>query len=433
VKLERAVTDIPFVAISEMMTATQRLLPADSAERLERVPTQRQLATDVVAQFVAACGEQFLIRVGNTSQGAFEQIRLCSNVRPERQPLHDRHVVYMLSALSDGGRRVQTSALEEGYSDEVAGLLGNALLVRPGASSYPAVKAAVARELFAADMATWTEELCLMRPEATLICYDADAYRDVIIGGGKATPTTANYTTYWRSIVRGIEHVIVLKNELQLIERETTKLLERVPEITRRAADGTLNDEDRHAISALATGIATQFRSLPQLRDLLVPTSVFRSSAASGKFERLMQLIGLHEIERHIQVNIEELSAFLTHFNSVQIQYDAEKTGLVFARLTVVFSILILPSCAADFSQLLLNRAVITQLLIQSRADPAAVLGSLAQQLWLVPLLVAVPLSILGVISWWIVERVQRAREQYRPQQRGRRRLLGRQTTEERR
>jgi hypothetical protein len=411
VKLERTVTELPLIAISELVAETQRLLPADSGEDLERVPTQRQLALNVVAQFVAACGTQFMIRGDSEQNGAVEPITLRNDTRPERPSLLDRHLVFLFSALSDGGRPVRPSELEASYSAQVAGLLGNGLLIQPGAFSYPDVKPAVSHELFAADLATWTEELCLIRPEATLICYDGAAFRDLLLGGAprRADP---NYAAYWRSIVRGIEHLLVLKNELQIVERETTKLLERVPEITRRATDGSLNEADRQAITALATGIATQFRSLPQLRDLLVPTSVFRSSGASRKFERLMQLLGLHEIERHIQVNVEELSAFLTHFNSVQIQYDAEQNGLVFARLTVLFSILVLPSCAADFSQILLNRVAITQLVIQFASEPSAAIGTLAQRLWLVPLLIAVPLSILVAISWWLIEPVKRLRRQ---------------------
>jgi hypothetical protein len=357
VKLERNVTEEPFATISEMILETQRFLPASDLPDGVRVPTQWQLAMDVVAQFVRACGCRFVI------PGGAEQDHgdLIINLQPEYAagtlPLHDRHIVYLFSTISAGGRPVDATALRGAFAHEVVGLLENSLVLQQSGAQYPAYKPEIIADVFAGDTATWQDEICLLTPEATFIWHPTIADVEHVVGGGKRPERNGLYQDYWLSIARGIEHIIALKNELQLIERKTTKLLEKVPDITRRVTDGTLNKADHQAISDLATGIATLFRSLPQQRDLLVPSSVFRWSAAHRKFHRLMELLGIYAIERHIQTNVEELNAFLAHFNSVQSQYAAQRTSLRFAVVTMLFSLMIIPSCMADAMQVWEERA----------------------------------------------------------------------------
>lgn len=55
VKLERSLDQVHFSAISEMIQETQRFLPTRNLPDGVRVPTQWQLAMDVVALFVRAC------------------------------------------------------------------------------------------------------------------------------------------------------------------------------------------------------------------------------------------------------------------------------------------------------------------------------------------------------------------------------------------
>ena len=203
------------------------------------------------------------------------------------------------------------------------------------------------------DTASWEYEMCLMTPETTLLfCPLIAKHSSAFIAGGTRTDSTSVYYDYWRSIARGSEHVVSLKNEVQLLERETTRLLESIPELTRKVADGDLSRADQREIRALATGIAMLFKSLPQQRDALVPSSVFRSSYATQKFQRLMHLLGIYEIDRHIETNVQELNAFLAHYNSIQLQQDEQRTNMIFSFLTVAFTILAIPSFLADLIQI---------------------------------------------------------------------------------
>jgi hypothetical protein len=273
------------------------------------------------------------------------------------------------------------------------GLLENSLVLGQGPSLYPTYKPDIIARVFGDDTASWQDEICLLTPETTFIWHPTTPDVELVVGGGKRSARQGLYQDYWKSIARGIEHIVALKNELQLIERETTRLLERVPDITRRATDGVLNRSDRQEISGLATGIATLFRALPQQRDLLVPSSVFRWSAAYRKFHRLMQLLGIYEIERHIQTNVEELNAFLAHFNSIQIQYDAQRSNSRFAWLTLVFSLMIIPSCMADILQVWSDRSVV--LLLLRRGEQ--LLASASR------LLTASPLTMGGAIAGAVI------------------------------
>lgn len=343
VKLERSLDQVPFSAISEMIQETQRFLPTQSLPDGVRVPTQWQLAMDVVALFVKACRYQFTIPAGAIDGRSPQVINLHDHYRKHRLPLHDRHIVYLFSAIAVDGQAVTLADLKGRYAHEVVGLLENSLILGHSTTAYPIYKPEIIDKVFDDDTATWQDEICLLTPETTFIWQPTPPDKALVVGGGKSANQQSLYQNYWRSI---------------------------------------------------ATGIATLFRSLPQQRDLLVPSSVFRWSAAYRKFHRLMQLLGIYEIERHIQTNVEELNAFLAHFNSIQIQYDSQRASLRFARLTLIFSLMIIPSCMADSIQVLQSDAMMLQLAGQSQQG----LFVVATWLGLTPLVTALGGALAGIV-----------------------------------
>jgi hypothetical protein len=398
VKIERHLNRVPFADISAMILETQRFLPAKHSATNVGIPTQWQLAMDVVAQFVQACNYRFVIRGIEENDPTATVINLYNPCESGRLPLHDRHIVYLFSEVTLGNTPVGAIDLRDRFGHEVVGLLENSLVLREGAAYYPSYKSDLIKTIFANDMATWEDEICLLTPETTFIWHPFAAGEERIIGGGKRPNTHEIYQDYWKSIVRGIEHIVALKNELQLIERQTTRLLEKVPDITRRATDGSLNKADRQAISDLATGIATLFRSLPQQRDLLVPSSVFRWSAAYRKFERLMHLLGIYTIERHIQTNVEELNAFLSHFNSIQLQYASQRTSFRFALITLLFSLMIIPSCMADLIQVWDERSQIDDRIIDAGTSFATISGMVLTGPWQASALTTGGIVLIGCV-----------------------------------
>jgi hypothetical protein len=352
VKLERALDDTPFIELSKTILEIQRMMPAPGAEAAANIPTQWQLAMDVVARFVEACGDRFLVELPHNGRHKTTTIELTHSYPKKKLPLHDRHITYLFSKITAGHGEIDVRQLREQHAHEVVGLLESTMLVENDEFRYPRYKAQQIEDVFEADTASWEDEICLITPEASFIFCPIAEKTTAFISGSARTDHKQVYADYWKGIARGIEHIIALKNEVQLLERDTTRLLEKIPEITRKAADGNLSRSDQQDILDLATGIATLFKSLPQQRDALVPSSVFRASYATRKFKRLMESLGIYEIERHIETNVQELNAFLAHFNSIQLQQNEQRTNLVFSLLTVLFSILVVPSFLADLVEI---------------------------------------------------------------------------------
>lgn len=351
VKIERPIHDLPLITLSQLQLESQGLLnPATPSAAL---PNQWQLSMELVARFVEACNDQFVIPVP-ASRGRHSTIAVALThcYSRTRLPLHDRHTIYQFSRLTGAHGPLDVCAARESYGNDIAGLLEQAMLIEEHGIRYPRYKSGQVAALFATDTASWEEELCLLTPEASFMFYPMGNATTAFMSGSMRTEQQHVYGDYWQSIARGIEHIIALKNEMQLLERDTTWLLEKIPDMTRRTADGYVSHNDRREILNLATGIAMLFKSLPHQRDALVPSSVFRASYATRKFKHLMDQLGIDEIERHIETNVQELNAFLAHFNGIQLQQDAQRTNLFFSTLTIFFSILVIPSFLADLVQI---------------------------------------------------------------------------------
>jgi hypothetical protein len=301
---------------------------------------------DIVARFVEACGERFVVE--QPGRQAPITLRLTSDYSLPRLPLHDRHISYCFTQLTCDDRILSAQEVREQHIHDMLGLLEHTMFYEHGNSLYPHYKTSYIDHLCARDRASWDDEICLITSESTLIFCPAARNRTVYMSGSTRTDSQVPYHSYWLSILRGIEHIVTLKNELQLLERETTRLLEKVPDLTRKVTDGHLSRADQREIRELSTGIATLFQALPRQRDMLVSSSVFRAGYAAHKFQYLLELLGVDMIARHTQINVEELNAFLSHYNSIQLQQSGQRTNMTFSILMIAVSVLVLPSFLAD-------------------------------------------------------------------------------------
>jgi hypothetical protein len=348
VKLERQLDSTTFIDITRMILEIQRVLPTTPAEPDLHIPAQSQLAMNVAARFVEACGDQWTISPQQSRPSRPITVQLTHQYPQNKLPLHDRHIVYLFSRITAGDQEITAQQLQAEHADSVVGLLESSMLIEQEVFRYPRYKAGQVAQVFEADTASWEDEICLITSEASFVYCPMAERATAVLSGSARTDGQQIYADYWKSIARGIEHVVALKNEVQLLERDTTRLLETIPEITRKAADGNLSGADQREILNLAIGISGLFKSLPQQRDALVPSSVFRAGYATQKFKRLMDLLGIYEIERHIETNVQELNAFLAHFNGIQLQQDAQRTNTIFSVLTIILSVLAVPSALAD-------------------------------------------------------------------------------------
>lgn len=354
------VQDLPLIEITRTLLYLQGAIPLNAHSVGQRV-TQWQVAMDMVAAFVEACGGQFVI--GASKNGRFPRhlpIQLTTDYDIETSfPLHDRHLTFLFDQLTLNGRSLTADDLRHAFAPHLFGLLQNSLVVENGRYTYPAFNPNTVAALFAHDHANWQHELCLLTPEASLIYAPATTTTPIYFDSSHLVDHAQSYTHYWQSIARGIEFFVTLKNEVQMLERITTEQLAKVPHLTAKVADGNLSRADTQDILKLAQNIGRLFHMLPQMRDLLVPSSLFRTTHAVQIFSHYLNLLGIGSIERHIETNVQELNAFLAYYNGMQLQYDAQKTNktiltltIVFSMLTIMLSLIAIPSFFQDAQSL---------------------------------------------------------------------------------
>lgn len=401
VKLERRLDDTPLVDVTRLVLEIQDGDP--DGQPAARLPTQWLLAMDVAARFVQACDGRFVVE--QTVDGRAEQVvlPLRADYDPQPLPLHDRHITCLCHTITCDGQAIDAQALRAEHGSEVMGFLENVVLIEQGRACYPTYKPGQVARLFESDSASWEDEICLITSETTFIFCPLARQSGIFLRGSAEDGGPATYHGYWLSIARGIEHVVALKNEVQQLERETTRLLEIVPDLTRKVTDGNLSRADRREIAALANGVATLFQWLPRQRDVLVASSVFRSSYATQKLQHLMGLLGIQSIERHIETNVEELNDFLASYNSIQLQQDSQQTNLIFSLLTIGFTLFVVPSFLADLVQInWLQRDAVAEWGValgqgvQAPVRAFAALGPVAIGGLLVALLLVVTLGVMA-------------------------------------
>jgi hypothetical protein len=332
VKMEHPIETLSVIDMLQLGGNASSLLPSVNTPAL---PLRQHIAMEVVARFLEACGCRFVIPCSERGQCNTLDIAFRTTYDQQRIPLHNSHTLFYLNQVVDETGEISAQVLRERYSRVVVALVENDLPSQHATGTN--YKTDYMQQVLGKDFANKQEELCVVTAQTTVI------YSPIM-----QTTSIDNNVFFWRGIGRGIEHIVALKDELQLLERETTRLLEEVPGVMRNATDGHLSKADRQDITALAVGMSRLFQSLPRQRDMLVSSSIFRTSLPTSIFEHMMQLLGIGDIERHIDTNVEELSNFLSHFNSIQLQQDAENKSFILSLLTIAISILVVPSFFAD-------------------------------------------------------------------------------------
>ncbi|MCA9962812.1 MAG: hypothetical protein KC423_01165 [Anaerolineales bacterium] len=358
VKMEWDVQDMALTDITRILLCLQGAIAPTTAASSQRV-TQWQVAMDIVAAFTEDCNSAFVISPEQNGR-FFNRIKpihiaLSKKHDPEPLPLHDRHLTFLFDQLTLNGRSLTADELRHSFAPQLFGLLQNTLLAENGRYTYPPFKTETVAELIQHDHANWQHELCLLTAEASLLYTPSLEPATIHFDGSHLIDHPDAYQHYWQSIARGIEFVVTLKSEVQTLERLTTGQLAQVADLAAKVTDGNLSRTDTQTILDTAQNVGLLFHMLPQMRDALVPSSVFRTTHAIQIFDRCMALLGIHDIERHIETNVQELNAFLGYYNGLQLQYDAKKTNrtvliltIVFSMLTLLFSFVTIPSFFQD-------------------------------------------------------------------------------------
>lgn len=214
------------------------------------------------------------------------------------------------------------------------------------------------------DLASWRNDLCIFAPERALIYFPA---QKIFIAGRDKT-RAIDYKYYWECISRGIEHTVVIRAALQNIAFSTTEILENVPRLTERVVDGEISSDDTLNILRMARLFSYSFKTLPFLRDILVPSSSFRASYAVNKFEYLNDVLHVKEVKEYVERNVDELVSFVQFFSSMEVQHELNQSQIAIDRAGFIIAIAALvitaPSFLNDYQELLGEKIHIMAILL---------------------------------------------------------------------
>ncbi|HEU5089788.1 MAG TPA: hypothetical protein VFT99_20170, partial [Roseiflexaceae bacterium] len=240
--------------------------------------------------------------------------------------------------------------LIEEYAPTIAALMEGSLVEDASGRRFPRYAADQSRQLAYSDCSSWDEELCLFTGETALL-YSPLVQRGIAYVGGPIGLTAHAYGSYWAGIMRGIEHVVAFRAEVQQAERRTTDLLAHVPMLTRKVNDGDLKPSDSELINHMAMSLADIFDSLPELRSMAVSSSAFRADYARRKFERLIDVLDIKATLELVNTNVEQLNFFISYYGDMRLQWQAQRTNDSNMLISEIVMFLALSSFAADTLQ----------------------------------------------------------------------------------
>lgn len=338
-----------------MIDLLRDLMEIGSRDNERGLPLQLRLALFCADTFLKALPPTVTVEEQKDGSPISTVLHLQSiGPSPEDLPFRQRYTILFLHEIRCRrcGHRINPRTLWQRDCKTLAAVLEGALIEEHGQLAFPELDDESVR---LEDLATWKEELCIFAPERCLIYFPP---KNIFLPG-LFSPDPVHYQDYWKCIVRGIEHTIVVRAALQIVEWYTTRDLNEVPRLTKRVVDGEISDEDAQEIERLAQEVSNTFNMLPGLRDVLIPTSAYRASYAVNKFDRLQDVLYVDRIQEHVQRNVDELVIFLQFFSSMQLQEELNRGEETINQVGVVIALVSLfvagPSFLADAQIYLVN------------------------------------------------------------------------------
>lgn len=259
----------------------------------------------------------------------------------------DRYVIYALREIRYSGELVSAGTLKSSFAPTLAAFMEGALVERDGVRRYPRYELEKAQTLVAGDTSSWSEELCLFTGESALLYFPLVGQSMAYVGGPRGLDAAA-YATYWNGIMRGVEHVVALRSEIQQTERRTTDLLSSVPGLTRKVTDGHLSAGDHTMIDQLGSSLSDIFDNLPELRSMAISANAFRADYVRHKFDQLMDELAIADTLELVHTNVEQLNFFLSYYNDMRLQWQGQRTNSLAAVLGVIVTFMAISSFLAD-------------------------------------------------------------------------------------
>ncbi|MGB2911958.1 MAG: hypothetical protein WBB81_00255 [Pyrinomonadaceae bacterium] len=280
---------------------------------------------------------------------------------PRIQRVRQRYTVVMMSRLTNeqnGRESVRPSILWE-HPRIIRGLLeGTMVVAENNKKAYGPPDLSKRAQKSLKNESTWEDEICVFGADRCLIFFNP---KIILEKDGRFV----NYSDYWRTITRGIEHTVSVRTTLHLYESWTRNRMEDIPRLlrllnlyekvakaettasgidkysedeTRLLADFNLSEVATPEITTkieetlqvemdkIAETVAGVLRNLPAIREVSVGASSFLSEHAVNKFNHLNEKVfRFPELVRHIQQNIDEMTSFLVYFKQREFSLELER------------------------------------------------------------------------------------------------------------
>lgn len=196
-------------------------------------------------------------------------------------------------------------------------------------------------ETFNYNMATWSDELCILTSRAAFIMPGRHAQHDeLLLSNFSASTGEVRYTWYWEAMERMFEFVVEARVLIQLIERTSSELLSEFEmELTRvRSGMSQRNiSVDYVALADKVERVANQSRLLGLGRALTAPSVWGRAAFAVEKARLLLERQDVPVLIQHAEKNVANLNELVNHIDDLYLADLSERNN----RLSFYLSMLL--------------------------------------------------------------------------------------------
>lgn len=366
----------------------------NGTDSIKYMPVQWKIAAEVASKFIQEVGYEIPVKGKSSIQLRTPPPRLST-------PLHDSYVVHHLDELitsrkivprfnardtegklikqSPSGHSADTqvtvlaSDIQESpeIQQQLVNLIEGSILLRSSKNNpnnqkarriFPTLERAYMENILANDLASWTNELCLLSTRAAIFYPARNLRTDELLNSTLPSATSrVMYIRYWGAIERMIEFVLEIRVLAQLVERSSFKLLGNFATTMQDARKELLKGDiklDSEKFIYLVTE-ATNIRRLAALcQGLGNPQTWSRAEYATSKAKHLFEKMGLPQLLEQIDRNIDSVNSAVDHMDELYLADLAEDSNnfsfflsVGLAAFSLLLTVLIIPSFWADIKQ----------------------------------------------------------------------------------
>ncbi len=345
IKLSRKFTSEPLHTLNTQLLEVEREeFTTSLTDTMDNsLLNERQIQHNLIWQIAYQVIKLFIEKLEKLEFGKDGTIYLQMPQKEKTTPIRDKYTIIFLKRISrDEKSSVKMPAPDVLKDREIVhcirSLWDGILLSKPDGSDmrYPTYNRNAVRQLYRENQSTFTDELSLIGTERAVIYCPLSTQEIHLPYRGGDSEKGVRYNDYWKCILRGFEHILVLRNELQMVESYSTQKMTEISDYTYALTTHGISPQEMKDVHDLSQQIANWFKLLVSIRGVLVTPSTFRAGYAIQKFNKLIDVLGIKHIEQHVEENIKELNSFVSHFNDLAIQQNGERLQ----RFAIVFGFL---------------------------------------------------------------------------------------------